>query len=300
MEPVVAADLHKRYGGRSVVCGVNLQVREQEVFGLLGPNGAGKTTTLKMLLGLTRPSSGKAWLLGRRPTDPASRRELGYLPELFRFHDWLTGQELLELHGTLRGLKGAALHREVGAALEQVGLLGREREAVRRYSKGMQQRVGLAQAILGNPKVVFLDEPTSALDPLGRVRVREVIGWLKSRGAAVLLNSHLLSEVEVVCDRVAILKGGRLLECIDLRAPEAEITTVRLEVAGESPELAAALEGLGRITRREGKAWWLTLPAARIGELAPAVLRSGAALLALVPERATLEERFVQLMAASG
>jgi ABC-2 type transport system ATP-binding protein len=202
-------ELAKRYGRRPALLGVSLHVDPGELVGLLGPNGAGKSTLVKIACGLVRPSAGAAWVAGAPAGSPPARAALGYLAELFRFPGWLRAREVLELHQKLAGSDGGA--RERDELLELVGLADARDVRVEAMSKGMQQRLGLAQALIGDPKLLLLDEPTSALDPAGRRLVREVLLELKRRGAAVLLNSHLLGEVEQVCDRVAIVDRGRLI-----------------------------------------------------------------------------------------
>jgi ABC-2 type transport system ATP-binding protein len=202
-------DLRKRYGATEALKGVDLEVREGELVGLLGPNGAGKSTLVKIACGLVRPSGGSAEVAGAPAGSPAANRALGYLAELFRFPDWLSAEELLELHQRLSASDGGA--RERGDLLELVGLAEVAQRRVGAMSKGMQQRLGLAQAMIGDPRVLLLDEPTSALDPAGRRTVRELLEELRRRGVSVLLNSHLLSEVELVCDRVAIIARGEVV-----------------------------------------------------------------------------------------
>ncbi len=198
----------KRYGRQVALASVGLTVGRGEVLGLLGPNGAGKTSLIKILLSLVRHDAGEVMLLGRPVGDPLSRARVGYLPELFRYQPWLTAAEVLGLHARLARKALAGPDRR--ALLHRVGLAERERDRVGTFSKGMQQRLGLAVALLGDPELVVLDEPTSALDPVGRVDVREIVRELRARGAAVLLNSHLIGEVERVCDRVVILDRGRV------------------------------------------------------------------------------------------
>src|SRR5687767_12509391 len=193
---VWCSGLRKRYGRQTAVDDVSFSVARGEVLGLLGPNGAGKTTVIKMLLGLVRPDAGEAMLLGRPSTDPSARARVGYLPELFRYQPWLSPTEVLALHVRLAGADVPAAERR--QALELVGLGERTGDRVGGFSKGMQQRLGLAVALVAEPELVILDEPTSALDPLGRVDVRDIVLALKARGVAVLLNSHLIGEVERV------------------------------------------------------------------------------------------------------
>lgn len=201
--------IEKRYGSITALRGVSLEVAEGELFGLLGPNGAGKSTLVKIGCGLVRPSAGAASVCGAPAGSLAARSASGYLAELFRFPGWCTADEVLSLHQRLAGSNGAGPER--AALLELVGLSDARRRKVEAMSKGMQQRLGIAQALVGSPKLLFLDEPTSALDPAGRRDVRRLLEDLRERGIAVLLNSHLLSEVELVCDRVAILLDGRIV-----------------------------------------------------------------------------------------
>jgi ABC-2 type transport system ATP-binding protein len=203
------SSLRKRYGSTEALRGVDLEVGEGELFGLLGPNGAGKSTLVKIACGLVRPTAGTATVAGAPAGTPAAHRSLGYLAELFRFPDWLSADELLALHQRLAGSDGGAGER--ASLLELVGLAEHPHRRVGAMSKGMQQRLGIAQAMVGTPRLLLLDEPTSALDPAGRRTVRELLEELRSRGVAVLLNSHLLSEVELVCDRVAIIARGEVV-----------------------------------------------------------------------------------------
>jgi len=208
-DALAVTDLRKRYGANDALKGVDLAVGEGELVGLLGPNGAGKSTLVKIACGLVRPSGGTAFVAGQPAGSPAAHRALGYLAELFRFPDWLSADELLELHQRLAESGGGA--RERAELLELVGLAEVSGRRVGAMSKGMQQRLGIAQAMIGSPRLLLLDEPTSALDPAGRRTVRELLETLRSRGVAVLLNSHLLSEVELVCDRVAIIARGEVV-----------------------------------------------------------------------------------------
>jgi ABC-2 type transport system ATP-binding protein len=201
--------LAKRYGATNALRGVDLTVGEAELVGLLGPNGAGKSTLVKSACGLVRPSAGTVSVCGAPAGSPPARRALGYLAELFRFPGWISADELLALHQRLAGSRGGAPER--AELLELVGLADASSRRVETMSKGMQQRLGIAQALVGGPRLLLLDEPTSALDPAGRRIVRELLEELRRRGVAVLLNTHLLSEVERVCDRVAIIDRGRLL-----------------------------------------------------------------------------------------
>lgn len=289
--------LRKVFRGRPAVEDLNLEVAQGEVFGFLGPNGAGKSTTVKMLLGLTHPSAGVARILGQPIEDLEVRRQVGFLPELFRFHDWMTGRDFLRFHGQLYGMGAADLERRIPEALELVGLAGRERERIKGYSKGMQQRIGLAQAILNRPKLVILDEPTSALDPIGRREVRELIAHLKAEGTTVFLNSHLLSEVELTCDRVAIVNKGRVIQSGNLAELLNPHLEAELRVDKVTPALRSALSGLARILEENGERLTLALPSEEtLPAVAEAVVRSGTKLYALTPRRESLEDLFVALI----
>ncbi|HEX2411877.1 MAG TPA: ABC transporter ATP-binding protein [Solirubrobacteraceae bacterium] len=210
MPPALEArDLRKSYGSIDALKGVSLEVSEGELVGLLGPNGAGKSTLVKIACGLVRPTRGTAAIAGAPAGEPEAHRSLGYLAELFRFPDWLTADELLAMHQRLAAADGGAAERK--RLLAAVGLTDATDRRVGAMSKGMQQRLGIAQAMIGDPRVLLLDEPTSALDPAGRRTVRRLLEDLRERGVAVLLNSHLLSEVELVCDRVAIINRGEVV-----------------------------------------------------------------------------------------
>jgi ABC-2 type transport system ATP-binding protein len=290
--------LRKRYGRRTAVDGVSLQVGRGEVVGLLGPNGAGKTTVIKMLLGLARPDAGEVMLLGRPAADPAARARVGYLPELFRYQPWLTAAEVLSLHVRLSGVDVPTRHQRDCLAL--VGLADRAGDRMSGFSKGMQQRLGLAVALVARPGLVVLDEPTSALDPLGRVEVRDIVLSLKSRGVAVLLNSHLIGEVERVCDRVVILDRGRVAASGTL----AELLgqrEVRLHLTGVTSAVEARLAASGAV-EREGDWFTVLLPATDDAMTVPALVRDLAAadvrIHAVQPGRISLEERLLGILRA--
>jgi ABC-2 type transport system ATP-binding protein len=246
--------LAKRYGATEALAGVDLEVGEGELVGLLGPNGSGKSTLVKIACGLVRASAGTAEVRGAPAGSPAARRSLGYLAELFRFPGWCSADELLELHQRLSGSTGGPEERL--DLLELVGLAAARDRRVEAMSKGMQQRLGIAQALVGSPPILLLDEPTSALDPVGRRTVRGLLEELRRRGISVLLNSHLLSEVELVCDRVAILLDGRLVaegapsELARARGVEIETDEGVRVFEGASredaPRLVAQLVGAGR------------------------------------------------------
>src|SRR5258707_1529753 len=223
--------LRKVFGGKVAVRNLTLDVPQGEVFGFLGPNGSGKSTSVKMLLGLVFPTSGEAEILGRPMRDVKVRSKVGFLPEHFRFYDWLTPAELLKLHGRLYGVSQSSLRERIPALLDLVGLTPHRDKRLQEFSKGMLQRIGLAQAVLNDPELIFLDEPTSGLDPLGRRMVRDIIKAQRDRGATVLLNSHLLGEVEISCDRVAFIKDGEVVETRALNGQITEQNTVAIRPA---------------------------------------------------------------------
>ena len=294
--PIAAVGLHKAYRRRTVLDGVDLHVGPGQVVGLLGPNGAGKTTIVKSLLGMVRLDGGSATVLGRPAGDPAARRALGYLPEQFQYPGWLDARQVLEVHAQLIGLPAAERAPAVTDALRLVGLAGRGDDRVGGYSKGMQQRLGLATAVLGRPALVILDEPTSALDPIGRREVRDLIRALRDRGAAVLLNSHLLGEVEQVCDHVVILHRGRVVRSgalTDLATgAEVRVTLDRLD-----DRALAILQGFGRIAARDADTVLVALDdVAAVPALASALATQGHGLRALVPLQRSLEDVFVDLV----
>ncbi len=211
MAVVETIDLQKRYGSIKALAGVTLNVKEGEIYGLLGQNGAGKTTLIKVLLGINGGWQGDARLLGERAGTPHVRSRVGYLPEDHNFPDYHTGYSLLDFYGELLGVAGAERRKRIPKILEQVGIADRMHYKIRTYSKGMKQRVGIGQALMHNPEVIFLDEPTDGVDPVGRRDIRGLLLDLKKRGSTIFINSHLLGEVELICDRVAILRKGTML-----------------------------------------------------------------------------------------
>jgi len=295
---VWCSGLRKRYRRQTAVDDVSFTVGRGEVVGLLGPNGAGKTTAIKIMLGLVRPDAGEVLLLGRPATDPQARARVGYLPELFRYQPWLTAAEVLTLHTRLAGVAVPAQERHECLAL--VGLADRARDRVGGFSKGMQQRLGLAVSLVARPQLVILDEPTSALDPLGRADVRDLLLSLKERGVAVLLNSHLIGEVERVCDRVVILDKGRvaasgtLLELLGRRE-------LRLTLDAVSERAQARLSSVGELTR-DGNTFTVTLPAdndqTTVPDLVADLVALGVRVHAVEPARISLEERLLDILRA--
>jgi ABC-2 type transport system ATP-binding protein len=287
--------LRKAYGRTVALESLDLRVEPGEVFGFLGPNGAGKTTAVKLLLGLTRPPAGGGTVLGAALGDLAARARIGYLPELFRYQAWLTAREILELHASLAGLDRAGRRPEIDRVLALVGLADRDGDRIGGFSKGMQQRLGLAAALLGDPALVILDEPTSALDPVGRDDVRAIIREAQSRGSAVLLNSHLLGEVERLCDRVAIVNKGRVVAAGSLDSLLGE-SAVRLRVS-DLPRGTDPFAAFGT-PEDDGEGWLVIrgVPDDRVPELVSAVVTSGGRVHAVDPGHQTLEELFLGLV----
>ncbi|HZS93443.1 MAG TPA: ABC transporter ATP-binding protein [Chloroflexota bacterium] len=288
-------DLAKRYGRTIALTGLTMTVGRGEIFGFLGPNGAGKTTAVKLLVGLIHPTAGQGWVLGKPLGDRETRRRIGYLPELFRYQDWLSGREVLDLHCDLAGIPREQRRNEIDSALATVGLGRRGEDRVGTYSKGMQQRLGLGVALLGNPELVFLDEPTSALDPVGRHDVREIIRGLKERGTTVFLNSHLLNEVEQVCDRVAVINRGGVLAIGTLDEIRVGEASVRLRLTRVGPPAEEILRRAG--ARDEGE--WQVIPNLSddaVPDLVARLVAVGAAIHAVEPARSTLEDEFLHLL----
>ena len=289
-------DLAKRYGKTVALSSLTMSVRRAEVFGFLGPNGAGKTTAVKLLVGLALPSAGQGWVLGAPIGDLQTRRRLGYLPELFRYQGWMTAREVLGLHCKLSAMARSEWTKEIDLALDMVGLADRADDKVEGFSKGMQQRLGLGVALLGRPDLVLLDEPTSALDPVGRHDVREIIRQLKARGTAVFLNSHLLSEVEQVCDRLAVVDHGRVIATGTMAQILGQDGAVRVRVTGLAPASRAALGEFGAL---EDEGEWLTfrgLNPDRVPQLVSEIVGQGGRVYAVEPRHETLEDRFLQLL----
>jgi ABC-2 type transport system ATP-binding protein len=296
---VLTIELRKEFRTTTALSGLSMTVGRGEVFGFLGPNGAGKTTAVKLLLGLVRPSGGEAMVLGAAAGDRETRRRIGYLPELFRFQGWLTASEVLMLHCRLIQLPSARALSAIDEVLETVGLAERRGDKVGTFSKGMQQRLGLAVALVGDPDLVILDEPTSALDPVGRHDVRGIIRRVRERGATVFLNTHLLEEAEHVCDRVCVIDRGRSIATGALVDLLGRSSSVRLKVAGLSDDDLAVIARFGDVAR-DGE--WLTvarIQADEVPALVAAVVSAGGRIGAVIPEQQTLEERFLELLGKS-
>jgi ABC-2 type transport system ATP-binding protein len=275
---------------------LDLEVRRGEIFGYLGANGAGKTTTLKLLAGLHKPTSGRAWILGESVTRPAARRRIGFLPEQPYFYDYLTAREFLEFMGRLSGLDGAQSAARTREWLARVGLADHATRTLRKFSKGMLQRVGLAAALLHEPEVVLLDEPMSGLDPLGRRDVRDLILEQRERGATVLFSSHILPDVEALCDRVAIVHGGRLARVArvgELLGRDHGAVEITLE-GHPLLEMPAPWSGALARTDRADETQLLLADDSRLDELLPWLLRAGAKVRSIVPHRGSLEDLYLE------
>lgn len=289
--------LRKEYGPKVAVEDLTLRVPRGEIFGFLGPNGAGKSTAVKMLTGLVRPTSGTARLLGRPIHDLRARERVGFLPELFRFHDWMTAEQFLDFHGRLYGMPEVKRHKRIPEVLELLGLRSEAHYRLRTFSKGMQQRIGIGQAIMNEPDVILLDEPTSALDPIGRRDVRDLTRHLKAEGRTVFLNSHMLSEVEMVCDRVAIIDRGRVIATGPLGELLSGSLEIEAEASGATPEALRELEALGRsVEARNGRISLQLDDREKVPLVAETLLRHGARLYSLSHRRGSLEELFIRLL----
>ncbi len=288
--------LRKTFGGTVAVDALSMTVPRGEVFGFLGPNGAGKTTVVKLLLGLTRPSGGEALVLGAPVGDRETRRQIGYLPELFRYQPLLSAREVLRLHCRLLALPKATWAEEARRVLDTVGLLARGDDRVGTFSKGMQQRLGLAVALLGAPALILLDEPTSALDPVGRHDVREIIRGLRQRSSTVFLNTHLLEEAQHVCDRVAVIDKGRAVATGSLDELLGHHSRVRLKVGGLGENWWSALGQFGQWRREADWAVVDGIDPTRVAELVGDLVSRGGQVEAVIPEQQSLESRFLELL----
>ena len=285
---------HLGLGRKVAVSGLDLSIGRGEIFGLLGPNGAGKTTTLKAMIGLLKPDAGTVRLFGRPPSDVSARARIGFLPENPYFYDYLTASEFLDFYGRLHGFDRAERNRRVESTLERVGLGNRPKQALRKFSKGMVQRLGLAQAILHDPDLVILDEPMSGLDPIGRREVRDLILGLRDAGKTVFFSSHILQDAELICDRVGIVVEGRLrhlgvLDQMVRSAPRWFEVAVRGQVPSPwDREVASA----------SGEKVMVKVPdVAELGRLLAAVADSPAEVVSVWPRRESLEDLFMKEVA---
>lgn len=287
------------FWGRRVtaVDGLSLEVRSGEIFGFLGPNGAGKTTTIKMLMGLIYPSGGTATVFGRPVGDSTAKSKVGFLPESPYFYDYLTGQEFLKFYGHLFGLLGAALEKRVDELLEVVGMTHARDLQLRKFSKGMLQRVGIAQALINDPELVILDEPMSGLDPIGRKEVRDLILRLKETGKTVMFSSHILHDAELLCDRVAMIMKGKLVACGHVSELIAGDTTQEVEMVIDRllPEALERIRPLAAKVVLQGERVMVVLSSQQSVDQALDVIRTAnAKLVALTPHKASLEDLFIR------
>jgi ABC-2 type transport system ATP-binding protein len=298
MEIFIETENLTKYYNSKVGCEkICLSVSGGQIFGFLGPNGAGKSTLVKMLVGLLFPTAGKARVLGKPLGDLSAKRKIGFLPENFHYQEWLTGYELLCLHSSLGHLDKNERRDRIGQVLEIVGLTGRENQRIRTYSKGMRQRLGLACALLTDPELLFLDEPTSALDPLGRREVREIMLELKRKGKTVFLNSHLLSEVEMICDRVAIIRKGKIIAQGTLEKLLGDAVVVEIEIDKRTPQLDAALAKASFAVNWSGKTGRVALNQKEDrARLAGIIIQNGGRLYTLAPRQRSLEDLFINLI----
>ena len=276
---------------------LSLSVRRGEIFGFLGPNGAGKSTSIKMLLGLVKPTGGEAFVLGAPAGGVEVRRKIGFLPEDFRFYPWLTAAELLGLHGRLSGVPADTLRERVPALVDLVGLTPHRDKRLQDFSKGMLQRIGLAQALIHEPELIFLDEPTSGLDPMGRRLVRDIIRAQRDRGATVFLNSHILSEIEITCDEVVFIRDGEVVTSRDLRTQNGEEVRVVARARKLTQEAVAGLAQWSTSTQVDEDQLTLTT---RSQDVLPDILRhlvaAGADVYQFTPQRLSLEDLFLKIM----
>lgn len=290
-------NLTKYYGNKIGCKDISISVGEGEIFGFLGPNGAGKSTFIKMLVGLLFPTSGRALVLGKSVGDVEARKKIGYLPENFKYQDWMTGKDLLSFHASLYKLDKKNAGSKIEEVLEIVKLKGHERYRVGTYSKGMQQRIGLACALLSDPDLLFLDEPTSALDPVGRKEVRDIMNHLRSSGKTVLLNSHLLSEVEAVCDTAAIIKKGTVIKYGKME--DILESKLILEIHGSdlNSEILNKLRSFdGSLTCSNSRVSMEIKDRADIHHIASIIINGGGKLFELSPKRVSLENVFLNLI----
>lgn len=287
------------FWGRSVTAleGLDLEVRQGEVFGFLGPNGAGKTTTIKMLMGLIYPTSGQAWLFGRPIGDQESKARLGFLPESPYFYDYLTGLEFLQFYGHLFGLRGVALGKRIDELLELVGMSHARDLQLRKFSKGMLQRVGIAQALINDPELVVLDEPMSGLDPIGRKEIRDLIMRLKESGKTIFFSSHILHDAELLCDRVAIILKGRQVACgrVSELIDEGVAHSVEVVIDGLGPEGLVRLRQLADRVIVQGTQVLVVLPSRQhVGPVLEIIRVARATLVSLTPHKGSLEDLFIR------
>jgi len=290
-------NLTKYYGDKIGCKDITISVGKGEIFGFLGPNGAGKSTFIKMLVGLLFPTGGRAFVLGKPVGDIDARKKIGYLPENFKYQEWMTGKDLLSFHASLYKLDKRYAASKMEEVLDIVKLKGHEGYRIGTYSKGMQQRIGLACALLPDPDLLFLDEPTSALDPVGRKEVRNIMVNLKSRGKTVLLNSHLLSEVEAVCDTVAIIKKGSVVKYGKMEDILESKLILEIHAEGLSSQVLDILRGFdSSLTFSNNRISMEIKDRADIHHIASVIVNGGGKLFELSPKRVSLENVFINLV----
>lgn len=286
-------------GAVTALAELSLDVREGEIFGLLGPNGAGKTTFIKVLLEIVRATSGHADMLGEPVGHAAAKARVGYLPENHRYPDFLTGAQVLRYFGKLSGVAGAELEQRIDDRLRLVGMEQWKNTKIRKYSKGMLQRIGLAQALVNDPKLVMLDEPTDGVDPIGRKEIRDLLARLRDAGKTVFLNSHLLSEVELICDRVAILNKGRLVRLGTVKELTTSENTYRIGIAGALPASLRAQWEATRVSMREenGELVFFLPDTAALNAIIDQLRAAGVLLTGVTEKRQSLEDLFIDTIA---
>jgi ABC-2 type transport system ATP-binding protein len=294
-----APEVESRRGLRRVkvnaLVDLDLEVKEGEIFGFVGPNGAGKTTTLKILASLLQPTSGRALLFERRVSDPEAKRRMGFLPENPYFYDYLKPEEFLDFCGRLFGIPRAERRRRIDSLLQMVGLEGARGRALRRFSKGMLQRIGIAQALINDPALVVLDEPMSGLDPIGRKEVRDLLVRLRQEGKTIFFSTHILSDVELLCDRVALVVGGRLRgmgrlsELLDPKVLETQIVA-----DGVDPQAVQARFPGARVTHAHDRVTVHVGSEAQTADVLRGLLELGAAVESVTPRKQSLEDLFVR------
>jgi len=294
-------ELTKIYGAKTACDKISIAVRHGQVYGFLGPNGAGKSTCVKMLIGLVYPTSGGGTVLGKALGSVTARKKMGYLPEMFRYQDWMTGRDLLKFHSRLFRMRTD--EARIDRILKLVGLTGQDKFKVGSYSKGMQQRIGLGCALLPDPEILFLDEPTSALDPVGRKEVRDIISELQKAGMTVFLNTHLLSEVETLCDSVTIINRGVVARSASIG--ELLLQKINLTICADGLDDVMLAEIRNRFQTEptkgaDGKVTVVLDDKTRILEIASFLVSKNAAIYELTPHGETLENVFIRLVGASG
>ena len=284
----------------TAVDGVSLTLERGEIFGLLGPNGAGKTSTIKMILGLTRPTRGLIRIEGRDPWDPDARRKLGYLPENPCFYDHLNAMEYLELVGSLFGIRAKTRRARAEALLQRLGLSAHARKPLRKFSKGMTQRVGIAQALLNEPNFLVLDEPMSGLDPIGRSDVKQLLREERERGTTILMTSHVLAETESLCDRVAILHAGRVLEVGTVKGLLSSVVEWEIGLESLPADRALALRAQGHRADAVGARWVVRVGSeSSLQGILRELVGAGIKIDSVEPRRESLEDHFVRALGAS-